>query len=111
MYPAKLLILGLSSIIALSSFTGKPKPRVKPKIVNIENFIRLLEPRDPAVTEDILYQTVVKQVQIMNKYKLRGTFQLQYNTLMDARYQKLLKSLAPVLLRLAVVGNPAANGF
>ncbi|MEB0260968.1 MULTISPECIES: hypothetical protein [unclassified Mucilaginibacter] len=31
----------------------------------------------------------------MNKYKLRGTFLLQYDALMDARYQKLLKSLAP----------------
>ncbi|MFD0764337.1 hypothetical protein ACFQZI_05700 [Mucilaginibacter lutimaris] len=91
--PAKLLIIGLSSIMALSSFTGKPTPRVKPKIVNIVNFIRLLEPRDPAVTEDVLYQTVVKQVHIMNKYKLRGTFLLQYDALMDARYQKLLKSL------------------
>src|SRR2546428_8936445 len=33
-----------------------------PKIVNIVNFIRLLEPRYPKITEDVLYQTVVKQV-------------------------------------------------
>ena len=64
-----------------------------PKIVNIVNFIRLLEPRDPAITEDVLYQTVVKQVDIMKKYKLGGTFLLQYDALMDSRYQKLLKSL------------------
>ncbi|MBK0378727.1 hypothetical protein [Mucilaginibacter segetis] len=64
-----------------------------PKIVNIVNFIRLLEPRDPAITEDVLYQTVVKQVDIMKKYKLGGTFLLQYDALMDPRYQKLLKSL------------------
>lgn len=92
---AKALIMGISCIAALSSFNEKPKPRVKPKIVNIVNFIRLLEPRDPLVTEDVLYQTVVKQVQIMNKYKLRGTFLLQYDALKDTRYQKLLKSLAP----------------
>lgn len=64
-----------------------------PKIVNIVNFIRLLEPRDSAITEDVLYQTVVKQVEIMKQYKLGGTFLLQYDALLDPRYQKLLKSL------------------
>jgi hypothetical protein len=66
-----------------------------PKIVNIVNFIRLLEPRDPKITEDVLYQTVVKQVEILQQYKLQGTFLLQYDALMDSRYQKLLKSLDP----------------
>ncbi|MFT4018001.1 MAG: hypothetical protein QM668_13630 [Agriterribacter sp.] len=65
----------------------------KPKIVNIINFIRLLEPRDAAITEDVLFQTVVEQVEIMRKYKLPGTFLLQYDALMDARYQQLLKNL------------------
>jgi hypothetical protein len=64
-----------------------------PKVVNIVNFIRLLEPRDAAITEDVLYQTVVKQVEIMKKYKLGGSFLLQYDALMDARYQQLLRSL------------------
>ncbi|MEP7251730.1 MAG: hypothetical protein ABI683_05095 [Ginsengibacter sp.] len=64
-----------------------------PKIVNIVNFIRLLEPRDAAITEDVLYQTVVKQVDMMKKYKLGGTFLLQYDALLDSRYQKLLKNL------------------
>jgi hypothetical protein len=66
-----------------------------PKIVNIINFIRLLEPRDVTITEEVLYQTVVKQVQIMKKYRLGGTFLLQYDALMDSRYQNLLKSLPP----------------
>ena len=64
-----------------------------PKIVNIINFIRLLEPRDSAITEQVLYETVVKQIDIMRKYKLDGTFLLQYDALLDPRYQKLLKSL------------------
>ena len=66
-----------------------------PKIVNIINFIRLLEPRDAQITEDVLYQTVVKQVQIMQQYHLPGTFLLQYDALMDKRYQQLLKNLPP----------------
>jgi hypothetical protein len=66
----------------------------KPKIINIINFIRLLEPRyDGRITENILYQTVVNQLEIMKKYKLGGTFLLQYDALMDSHYQKLLKDL------------------
>ncbi len=64
-----------------------------PRIVNIINFIRLCEPRDPKITEDVLYQTVVKQVEIMRKYKLKGTFLLQYDALINPRYQKFLKGL------------------
>jgi len=91
-----LLLPTVTGLIVLCSFNlpGKTqKPADHPKIVNIVNFIRLLEPRDPTITEDVLYQTVVKQVQMMKKYKLGGTFLLQYDALMDARYQKLLKSL------------------
>jgi len=64
-----------------------------PRIVNIINFIRLLEPRDEKITETVLYETVVKQVEILKKYDLGGTFLLQYDALLDSRYQKLLKSL------------------
>jgi hypothetical protein len=64
-----------------------------PKIVNIINFIRLCEPRDERITEEVLYNTVVKQVEVMKTYGLGGTFLLQYDALLDARYQKLLKSL------------------
>jgi len=92
----KYLLLAAITISPLSPF-AQQKTREKytthPRIVNIVNFIRLLEPRDPKITEDVLYQTVVKQVEIMKKYNLGGTFLLQYDALMDPRYQKLLKSL------------------
>jgi hypothetical protein len=65
----------------------------QPKIVNIINFIRLCEPRDASITEGVLYETVVRQVEMMKKYKLGGTFLLQYDALMDPSYQKLLKLL------------------
>lgn len=71
-----------------------PKTRKDtPKIVNIINFIRLCEPRDQKITQEVLYNTVVKQVEIMKQYGLGGTFLLQYDALLDARYQTLLKSL------------------
>lgn len=63
------------------------------RIVNIVNFIRLLEPRNESITEDVLYQTVVKQIQLMKKHRLPGTFLLQYDALIDKRYQVLLRDL------------------
>jgi len=64
-----------------------------PKIINIVNFIRDIEPRDAAITKDVLYQTVVKQIQLMKQNHLGGTFLLQYDALIDKRYQELLKTL------------------
>lgn len=85
----KKIILGCFVLLFIHQFSFCQKP----KIVNIVNFIRLLEPRDKKITEDVLYQTVVKQVALMQRYHLPGTFLLQYDALMDPRYQKLLKNL------------------
>lgn len=67
--------------------------KLKPNVVNIVNFIRLLEPRDPKITKEVLYQTVVSQIEMMKAYKLGGTFLLQYDALIDPKYQGLLKAL------------------
>jgi len=64
-----------------------------PRIVNVVNFIRQCEPRIKWITEDVLYNTVVEQIKIMKKHQLKGTFLVQYDALVDARYQKLLKGL------------------
>jgi len=76
---------------AIKPALGTDRPN--PNIVNIVNFIRLLEPRDPKITEEVLYETVVNQVKLMDAYNLKGTFLLQYDALMDGRYQKLLGDL------------------
>lgn len=86
-----LILMGIVATFLLSSVN--PGTKRQPRIVNIVNFIRLLEPRDPKITETVLYETVVRQVKIMKKYKLRGTFLLQYDALIDPRYQKLLRGL------------------
>lgn len=65
----------------------------EPKIINIVNFIRDIEPRDPNITRDVLFQTVVNQIKLMKQYHLGGTFLLQYDALIDKRYQDLLKTL------------------
>jgi hypothetical protein len=84
----------LSSFHRIESYpVNSPKENDHPRIVNIVNFIRLLEPRDPKITEEVLYETVVKQIEGMKRHKLGGTFLLQYDALLDPRYQKLLKNL------------------
>jgi len=65
----------------------------QPRIVNIISFIRLCEPRIDRFTEEVLYETVAKQIEVMQRYNLGGTFLLQYDALMDERYQTLLKQL------------------
>lgn len=90
------LISATILILANSFKSDKSKHDEKidtPKIVNIVNFIRDIEPRDPNITKDVLYQTVANQVELMKKYHLGGTFLLQYDALIDKRYQALLKSL------------------
>lgn len=64
---------------------------MKKQIVNIVNFIRACEPRMPMD----LYTPVVEQARLMQKYKLRGTFLLQYDALLDARFIDFLKTLNP----------------
>ena len=61
--------------------------------MNIINFVRQCEPRIERFTEEVLYETVVKQIESMNRHRLAGTFLLQYDALMDVRYQELLKGL------------------
>ena len=86
-------------IIILSIFTcsckikeTKKKTTDSPRIVNIINFVRQLEPRVKSITEDILYETVVQQVRQLSDYELPSTFLLQYDALINPRYQELLKN-------------------
>jgi hypothetical protein len=89
----------LLAVLCIGTNTGvyarqkKMKQPVEPKIVNIVNFIRDIEPRDSNITKDVLYQTVVNQIRLMKQYHLGGTFLLQYDALIDKRYQELLKTL------------------
>ncbi len=92
LFPLIILCL-LATVYRTRKAPGGINDDPHPRIVNIVNFIRLLEPRDPKITEDVLYQTVLRQIEMMRKYRLKGTFLLQYDALMDLRYQTLLKSL------------------
>ncbi|MBN1223061.1 MAG: hypothetical protein JXB23_07410 [Candidatus Aminicenantes bacterium] len=88
-----LLTITLTGELGLAEAVGTASR--SPRIVNIINFIRQCEPRIEWITEDVLYETVVEQIKIMKEHQLKGTFLLQYDALMDIRYQKLLKELPP----------------
>lgn len=63
-----------------------------PRVVNVINFIRQTEPRFEAITDEVLYQTVVEQVKLLNRYHIKGTFLLQYDALISPKYRQLLKN-------------------
>ena len=98
----KLRIVLCFLLIILTGTLCLGKDKESPKIVNIINFIRQCEPRIDWITEDVLYETVVEQIEIMNKYHLGGTFLLQYDAIIDPRYQKLLKRLDPEKFEIGV---------
>ena len=82
----------LSLLLTLLAATGMAaKNNRAPRIVNIINFIRQIEPRDARITEEVLYETVNQQVKLLKKYDMRGTFLLQYDALLNPRYQALMK--------------------
>lgn len=61
-----------------------------PRIVNIYNFVRNSDYRVPN-SEDVLYETTRQQIQLLKQAGLPATWALQYDALINPRFQKLLK--------------------
>lgn len=70
----------------------------KRQIVNIVNFIRAVEPREPMD----LVTPVREQIALMKKHNLRGTFLLQYDALIDPAFTDLLLPLDPAQFEIGV---------
>lgn len=90
-------IVSLVLLLHFFSFTvmagnKKDEPGNAKRIVNIVNFIRQSEPRDAAITETVLFETVREQILLLSRHKLPGTYLLQYDALINPRYQQLLKT-------------------
>jgi len=62
----------------------------EPRIVNIYNFIRNSDYRVPN-SEAVLLETTRQQIQLLKEAGLPATWALQYDALINPRYQKLLK--------------------
>ncbi len=61
-----------------------------PRIINIINFIRGVEPRYPDLD---LLEPVRNQVRLVRQHRLPATWLLQYDALIDERFVNLLKGL------------------
>lgn len=61
---------------------------MKRKIVNIINFIRGVEPRDPELD---LLEPVVNQIRLLKEYGLSGTFLIQYDAMQKEEFTNLLR--------------------
>jgi hypothetical protein len=68
-------------------------PSAAPRIVNIYNFIRNSDYRVQN-SEDVLFEATSEELKLTRQYNLPGTWALQYDALINPRYQKLLKDQA-----------------
>jgi hypothetical protein len=80
-----LLLCGAAS----SQTPEKPLPG-QPRMVNIYNFIRNSDYRVKD-SEEVLYETTRKQIEVLKPTGLPATWALQYDALINPKYQKLLK--------------------
>ncbi len=65
----------------------------EPRIVNIYNFIRNSDYRVPN-SEDVLFEATREELELTKNAGLPATWALQYDALINPRYQKLLKEEA-----------------
>ncbi len=82
------------TILVLLSFCFFPAiaavDAAEPRVVNIYNFVRNSDYRVPD-SEDVLYETTAQQIQLLKQAGLPATWALQYDALMNPRYQNLFK--------------------
>ncbi|MGC9944476.1 MAG: hypothetical protein ABSE48_21840 [Verrucomicrobiota bacterium] len=79
-------------ILCCVLLTGSRQPATanEPRIVNIYNFVRNSDYRVPN-SEDVLFETTRRQIQLIKQANLPATWALQYDALINPRYQKLFK--------------------
>ena len=86
--------LMLTCFIVFSSLacnaTCKDSKKDSPRIINIINFIRQTDYRLEN-SDKLLFETVQNQIKLVNQYDFPATFLLQYDALINPKYQDLLK--------------------
>jgi hypothetical protein len=68
-------------------------PAAAPRIVNIYNFIRNSDYRVEK-SEDVLFEATTEELKLTKAHDLPATWALQYDALMNPKYQQLLKEQA-----------------
>lgn len=88
----KIIISIFAITLCIPFFPAQVSAQNSPRIAHIINFIRQTEPRYDDITDEILYETVVEEIHLLKKHQLKGTFLIQYDALINPKYQKLLKT-------------------
>ncbi len=78
-------------LAGMSLQVGVAGERKAARIVNFVNFVRDIEPRDAEITPEVLYQTVKEEADAIHRFGFRGTWLLQYDALIDSRYQPMMR--------------------
>lgn len=81
---------------ALGAPTGGRAKNQSPHIINIYNFVRNSDPRI-ANSEEFLFSATTHQLKLLRELNLPCTFALQYDALIDPRYQRLFQTHATAL--------------
>lgn len=88
----KIIISILAITLCIPFVPAQVSAQNSPRIAHIINFLRQTEPRYDDITDEILYETVAKEIHLLKKHQLKGTFLIQYDALINPKYQKLLKT-------------------
>ena len=79
-------------LLACMNLTGAAaRGKEVPRIVNFINFVRDIEPRIEAITPQVLYETTKAEAEAIHQWGFKGTWLLQYDALIDSRYQALMR--------------------
>ncbi|MDB6080246.1 MAG: hypothetical protein JWO82_3993 [Akkermansiaceae bacterium] len=92
---AALILLG-TAVLSGTSRADETKPALpkQPRIVNIYNFIRNSDYRLQN-SEQILFEATANQIKLIKPTGLPATWALQYDALINPKYQELLKEIGP----------------
>ena len=93
--PASRLLLRAGGVARGGDTAGPPQqpsaPGDEPRIVNLSNFVRNSDDRVPE-SERVLFEATREQVRLIRGANLPATWALQYNALINPKYQRLFKT-------------------
>ena len=89
--PIALLALSATVFLFSCARSGRTTEERAPRIVNLINFVRNTEPRPVNISDEELYRTTLAQTELLRRHGLKGTFLLQYDALINPKYQALMK--------------------
>ncbi|MCL7987447.1 hypothetical protein M8998_05785 [Sphingobacterium sp. lm-10] len=84
-----LFILSVLFLLSCANSSENVAKAESPRIINIVNFIRQTDYRVEGA-DSLLLDATTRQVALLKKHKLPGTFLLQYDALINPKYQDLL---------------------